>query len=137
MKYNFVTTDIDMEDPRYIEYLKTTNKPCGIGYQYYCGDLFEKEIKQSLKKYAERNKIFLKNINHFRTFCWFQVYNRGKPKSMSRVDVGDSAFDAHLRLSGCYNSLMMELAREDLRVRDIELILNRINENKVVLETTY
>lgn len=135
MEYKLRTKPIDEQDPRYIDYLKTTEHPTWIGYQNYCGDLFFKEQNASLEKHANRNEIYLNEINHMDTFLWLQNYFKQKPTEMHRDEVGNEFFDILLSFNGCYNSLMMELSRDELDGKSIKYFLDRIKEKRQVLET--
>lgn len=128
-----ITTEIDKQDPRYIEYIKTTGNPTWIGYQKYCGDLYQKELNEDLLKYANRNEKLLTDINHLETFIWLQNYINTQPREMWRIQVGNAIFNANLTLNGCYNSLMMELSRNELDVEIIKSILDKITIQKQIL----
>jgi hypothetical protein len=129
------TTPIDMNDPRYIEYLKTTENPSWIGYEIYCGELYKKDTDERLVKYAERNEDFLNKVNHVETFIWLQKYMKNKPSEMHRSDVGDNFFEATIRIMGKYNSLMMELTRDELDESALIYFLNSINDQKKIIDS--
>ncbi len=123
----------EAEDPRYIDYLKTTDKPSWIGYQNYCGELYEKLIKDQLEKYSQRNSDYLREINHLETFIWLQDYMKNAPKEMWRNEGNKTAFHAHLSITGSYNSLMMELSKDEMEKESIFYFLDKINNNKQLI----
>ena len=135
MGYKLVTTPIDEQDPRYIDYLKTTDTPSWIGYQNYCGDLYQKELNESLLKYAKRNEDFLNEINHAETFLWLQKHIKSEPPRQTRDEMGTALFEAMMRIGGSYNSLMMELGRDELEKEYTKSYLDRILVHKETIDT--
>jgi hypothetical protein len=129
------TTPIDEKDPRYIEYLKTTENPSWIGYENYCWELYKKEMDERLIKYAQRNEDFLNKVNHVETYIWLQNYIKNQPSSMHRKEVGDDYFEAHLRISAKYNSLIAELTRDELDENALNYFLNTVNDQKKIIDS--
>lgn len=105
---------IDTSDPRYIEYLKTTDNPSWFDYEFYCGELFWKEIKDKMILHLDRNNAFVAKDGSEEALSWLFEYIKNGPSSMFRREVGDDVFNAHLHVSGCYNSIRMEFARDTL-----------------------
>lgn len=126
---------IDINDPRYIEYLKTTENPSLFGYENYCWELYKKETDERLIKYAQRNEDFLNKINHVETFIWLQNYIKNQPSQMHRSDVGDDFFEAHLRTSAKYNSLMAELTRDELDESALSYFFNTLIDQKKIIDS--
>lgn len=130
-----ITKEIDETDPRYIDYLKTTDNPTWIGYQDYCGKLFDAEVNVNLKKYADRNEKFLIEIGHYDTIAWAQEYINSLNGMVSRDVVGNAVFNAQLTIMGNYNPLMMFLLpKEELEREEIILRLEKIAAQRVIIE---
>lgn len=123
------------KDPRYIDYLKTTENPSPYGFENYCWELYKKETDERLVKYAQRNEDFLNKVNHVETFIWLQNYIKNQPSEMHRSDVGDDFFEAHIRTSAKYNSLMMELTRDELDESALSYFLNSVNDQRKIIDS--
>lgn len=121
------------KDPLYIDYLKTTNDPSPTGFEHYCWEQYCIQQKEQLIKYSQRNELFLTDQNHAGTFNWVIDYLKSAPTSMVRSIVGDTFFNAHLHVQACYNSLMMELSRDELDKNNTKRLLDRIRDNMQLL----
>lgn len=115
--------------PLYIDYLKTTDNLSLIGFDQYCWEQYCFQQNEQLKKYSQRNDLFLEYHNHSGTFNWVNDYLKSGPTEKSRSIAGDTFFNAHLKVMAGYNSLMMELSRDELDEQYARYFLDRIREN--------
>lgn len=130
-----ITNEIDKTDPRYIDYLKTTDNPSWVDYQDYCGKLFDAETNVKLKKYADRNEQFVKEIDRMDTLIWAEEYIKSLSGGVSRDAVGDEVFNAGLTIMGNYNPLMMFLfPADELDEEEVFVRLEKIAEQKIIIE---
>ncbi len=119
------------------EYKKDNPDKNERDYEYYCGEQFWLETEALLKKHAERNVEFLNSTGHDDMYLWIQDWMKNKhPKSAAREDYGNQKFDALTLVGGVYNTLAIELSKDELDKDRILYYLLKIKlELKPVLET--
>jgi hypothetical protein len=85
-------------------------------------------------KHAKRNEDFLNEINHAETFLWLQKHIKSEPPVQKRDEMGTALFEAMMRIGGCYNSLMMELGREELDKEYTRTCLDKIQTHRQIID---
>lgn len=88
-----------------------------------------------LEKHKDRNYKFITEEGYFDLFMWLQDFIKHTPKELKQASTTRNQFESTLRIMGSYNSLMMELAREELDENALISYLNYIKQHKLAIES--
>ena len=92
------------------------------------------EQNAALKKYQNRNEAYIKEGNFNEAMEFIINYQKDRPKELYRDKLGDAVFEAHLHISGCTNTIFMELAREQLNIKTLDYCFDLIIKSKAILD---
>lgn len=125
----------DKERKDFDEYRATHPGATWNDYGLHCYDEYRKHIEQKLNEHYARNDGFLRQrASDFEDFVWLQKFMKNYPVSCSRDEMGAVVFEAFLKVMGCFNSIMMEMARDELNYEVIKQLFDNVNQQRKILQ---